>query len=80
VAVGPRGRWIADAARSGGLRAVIEADDGDAAGRVVELSLAPGVGDVLLVKASRGVELDRLVDALAADRSAVASVHAPRGA
>jgi UDP-N-acetylmuramyl pentapeptide synthase len=31
---------------------------------VVERELAPGPGDLLLVKASRGIELDLLVDAL----------------
>jgi len=65
VAVGPRGRWIGEAARAAGLGTVIEADDADEAARVVERDLAPGVGDLLLVKASRGIELDRVVEALA---------------
>ena len=64
VAVGPRGRWIAAAARSAGLASVLTADDADDAARVVERDLAPGVGDLLLVKGSRGVELDRVVEAL----------------
>jgi UDP-N-acetylmuramyl pentapeptide synthase len=33
----------------------------------VERDLAPGVGDLLLVKGSRGIELDRLVAALTDD-------------
>ncbi len=65
VAVGPRGRWIAEAARAAGLGSVTEADDADEAARVVERDLAPGVGDLLLVKASRGIALDRVVEALA---------------
>jgi UDP-N-acetylmuramoyl-tripeptide--D-alanyl-D-alanine ligase len=65
VAVGPRGAWIAEAARAAGLRTVATADDADQALAVAERELAPGVGDVLLVKGSRGIELDRLVEALA---------------
>jgi len=66
LAVGPRARWIADAARAAGLRTVAEADDVAAAIDVVDRTLGPGPGDLLLVKGSRGIELDRLVDALAA--------------
>ena len=65
VTVGPRGRWIADAARHAGLTRVAEADDVDDALAEVQRALAPGAGDLLLVKASRGIGLDRLVDALA---------------
>jgi UDP-N-acetylmuramoyl-tripeptide--D-alanyl-D-alanine ligase len=65
VAVGERGRWIADAARAAGLSRVTTARDVDEALTAVERDLAPGVGDLLLVKGSRGIELDRLVDALA---------------
>jgi UDP-N-acetylmuramoyl-tripeptide--D-alanyl-D-alanine ligase len=68
VAVGERGRWIADAARAAGLARVSTARDADEALIVVERDLAPAVGDILLVKGSRGVELDRLVDALTGDR------------
>jgi len=67
VAVGPRGAWIADAARSAGLRLVATTDDAHQAIAVTERELAPGVGDLLLVKGSRGVELDRLVEALVAE-------------
>jgi UDP-N-acetylmuramoyl-tripeptide--D-alanyl-D-alanine ligase len=69
VAVGPRGRWIAEAATAAGLQRVATADDVDEAVGVVERELAPGVGDVLLVKGSRGVELDRLVAAMTGTRS-----------
>jgi UDP-N-acetylmuramoyl-tripeptide--D-alanyl-D-alanine ligase len=64
VAVGERGRWIAEGAAAAGLRRVSTADDAAAALEVVARDLAPGVGDLLLVKGSRGIELDRLVAAL----------------
>jgi UDP-N-acetylmuramoyl-tripeptide--D-alanyl-D-alanine ligase len=70
VAVGPRGAWIADAARAAGLGRVAIAADARDAVAVVERELAPAVGDLLLVKGSRGVELDLLVDALAATGAA----------
>ena len=64
VAVGRRGRWIADAARAAGLADVLEAEGAEDAVVAVEGVLVPGPGDFLLVKASRGIELDRVVDAL----------------
>jgi UDP-N-acetylmuramoyl-tripeptide--D-alanyl-D-alanine ligase len=65
VAVGDRGRWIAEAARRAGMSRVAAAPDAIEAVPVVERTLAPGPGDLLLVKGSRGVELDRLVAAIA---------------
>jgi len=64
VAVGDRGRWIADAARAAGLARVDTAGDADQALAVVERALSPRAGDLLLVKGSRGIALDRLVAAL----------------
>ncbi|MGH2392584.1 MAG: UDP-N-acetylmuramoyl-tripeptide--D-alanyl-D-alanine ligase, partial [Candidatus Limnocylindria bacterium] len=64
VAVGERGRWIADAARAAGLERVATAPDADQALSVVEQTLNPGAHDLLLVKASRGIALDRLVAGL----------------
>jgi UDP-N-acetylmuramoyl-tripeptide--D-alanyl-D-alanine ligase len=64
VVVGERAHWIADGARAAGLQRVTSARDADEAVAVVDRELAPGVGDLLLVKGSRGVELDRLVAAL----------------
>jgi UDP-N-acetylmuramoyl-tripeptide--D-alanyl-D-alanine ligase len=64
VTVGERGRWIADAARAAGLARVETAPDADAAAPVVDQALNPAAGDVLLVKGSRGIALDRLVAAL----------------
>ena len=64
LTVGPRGRWIAEAARSAGLFHVATADDVEEAAMLVDRELAPGAGDLLLVKGSRGMELDRLVEML----------------
>jgi UDP-N-acetylmuramoyl-tripeptide--D-alanyl-D-alanine ligase len=65
VAVGERGAWIADAARAAGLARVATARDADEAVAVVERELAPGVGDIVLLKASRGIGLDATVERLA---------------
>lgn len=67
VAVGERGRWIAEAATVAGLQRVATAPDATAALEVVERTLAPSAGDILLVKGSRGIELDLLVVALGAE-------------
>ena len=64
VTVGPRGAWIAEGARAGGGAAVLEAGDPEAAVAILDRDLAPGPGDVVLLKASRGIELDRAVDLL----------------
>ena len=63
VAVGRRGQWIADAIRAAGGR-VMTADEADEAAAVLERDVAPGPGDVVLVKASRGIGLDRTVELL----------------
>jgi UDP-N-acetylmuramoyl-tripeptide--D-alanyl-D-alanine ligase len=64
VVVGPRGAWIAEGARAGGATTVLQADDAEAAAALLDRDLAPGPGDVVLLKASRGIELDRAVDRL----------------
>ena len=69
VAVGERGRWIGEAAASAGLKRVTMVADADEARAAVERDLGPGVGDLVLVKGSRGIELDRLVAALIGDRN-----------
>ena len=69
VTVGERGRWIAEGARAAGLRRVTDVRDAEEAVLAVERDLAPGVGDILLVKGSRGIELDRLVAALVGERA-----------
>ena len=69
LTVGERGRWIAEGARAAGLRHVTEVADPTEALAAVERHLAPGPGDLLLLKASRGVELDHLADALAPAKS-----------
>jgi UDP-N-acetylmuramoyl-tripeptide--D-alanyl-D-alanine ligase len=64
LAVGERGRWIADAARAAGLERVDIVADVDEAAAAFDRVIPAGTGDLVLVKGSRGVELDRLVDAL----------------
>jgi UDP-N-acetylmuramoyl-tripeptide--D-alanyl-D-alanine ligase len=64
VAVGTRGRWIAEGASAAGAARVLTADDAEEAATVLERELAPGAADVVLLKASRGIGLDRAVDLL----------------
>jgi UDP-N-acetylmuramoyl-tripeptide--D-alanyl-D-alanine ligase len=64
VAVGPRGGWIAEAAVAAGGTNVARAADVEDAVAVLERAMAPGVGDLVLLKASRGIGLDRAVDLL----------------
>ena len=67
VVVGPGATGIATGARSAGLDAsrILEARDREAALDLLRARLRDG--DVVLVKGSRGVELDLLVDALRAE-------------
>jgi len=69
IAVGERGRWIAEGARAAGAPAVRETDDPAEAVALLERELAPGPGDLVLLKASRGVGLDRAVELLAEGRA-----------
>jgi UDP-N-acetylmuramoyl-tripeptide--D-alanyl-D-alanine ligase len=64
VAVGERGRWIAEGARAAGLRRVTTARDPDEAQLADERDMTPGVGDQLLLKGSLGFQLERLFAAL----------------
>jgi UDP-N-acetylmuramoyl-tripeptide--D-alanyl-D-alanine ligase len=64
VAVGERGRWIADGARAAGAARVETADDASDAAEILERQFAPGRSDVVLLKASRGVGLERAVEIL----------------
>jgi UDP-N-acetylmuramoyl-tripeptide--D-alanyl-D-alanine ligase len=64
VAVGPRGAWIAEGATAAGAARVARASDPEEAAAVLERELAPGIGDVVLLKASRGIGLDRAVEVL----------------
>ncbi|HUH17369.1 MAG TPA: UDP-N-acetylmuramoyl-tripeptide--D-alanyl-D-alanine ligase [Methylomirabilota bacterium] len=64
VAVGERGRWIGEGAAAAGAERVLTAADAEEAASVVERELAPGVGDLVLLKASRGMALDRAVELL----------------
>jgi UDP-N-acetylmuramoyl-tripeptide--D-alanyl-D-alanine ligase len=64
LAVGERAAWIAEAASAAGLKNVTHVRDVDEAIGSFDRALAASAGDVVLVKGSRGVELDRLVGAL----------------
>ena len=70
VVVGAAAAGIARGARDAGMAAehVVEVEDRTDALAALEKRLRPG--DVVLVKASRGIELDLLVDALVASRGA----------
>jgi UDP-N-acetylmuramyl pentapeptide synthase len=46
---------------------VIEAADEEQAAEILTRELAPGPGDLVLLKASRGIGLDRAVDRLAGE-------------
>jgi len=67
VVVGARGAWIAAGAESAGHARVHRADDAEDAAAVLDRAIAPGVGDLVLVKGSRGIGLDRAVDLLLED-------------
>jgi UDP-N-acetylmuramoyl-tripeptide--D-alanyl-D-alanine ligase len=64
LAVGERGRWIGEAATAAGLQQVAMARDVEEATQAFDRAIGAGNGDIVLVKGSRGVELDRLVAAL----------------
>lgn len=65
VAVGDRGAWIAEAATAAGARHVLRTENAEEAASVVEREIAPGEGDLVLVKGSRGIGLERAVEILA---------------
>jgi UDP-N-acetylmuramoyl-tripeptide--D-alanyl-D-alanine ligase len=69
IVVGSGASGIAAGAKAGGLdeSRILEARDREAALDLLRVRLRDG--DVVLVKASRGVELDLLVDALKAELS-----------
>ena len=62
AAFGPRSLATAEAARAAGLADVFHTEDIESLVRWAKQELAPG--DVLLVKGSRGMKLERLVEAL----------------
>jgi len=69
ITVGERGRWIAEGARASGAPRVRPVDDPAEAVAMLERELAPGPGDLVLLKASRGIGLERAVDLLMGERS-----------
>ena len=75
VAVGERARWIAGSAVEAGLpaAAVIPASTAEEAAQILAARLSPG--DVVLFKASRGIGLDRAVEALAPAETAASKAR-----
>jgi len=69
ITVGERGRWIAEGAQASGATRVRSVDDPAEAMAMLEGELAPGPGDLVLLKASRGIGLERAVNLLMAERS-----------
>ena len=76
LVVGEHVAALADAAIAAGLPrdAVIRVDDADATLEAIRPRLRDG--DTVLVKASRGIGLDRLVDALALELASESSAEA----
>ncbi len=65
-AIGRQGCEIAAAARAGGFKSVVEIDEVERAAQAVKAFARPG--DVVLVKASRSMRLERITEALRAPR------------
>ena len=65
LAVGTRGKWIAEGARSAGMSAVYEVPTTEAAIPVLIHILAPS--DCILVKGSRAMAMEAIVAALRVD-------------
>ncbi|HZM70344.1 MAG TPA: UDP-N-acetylmuramoyl-tripeptide--D-alanyl-D-alanine ligase, partial [Candidatus Cryosericum sp.] len=72
VAVGPLSRKTADAARQGGGEA-IHFESSEAAAAWIEDAVRPG--DLVLVKGSRGMKMERVVQALLGSASGAAGAH-----
>ncbi|MBI3746057.1 MAG: UDP-N-acetylmuramoyl-tripeptide--D-alanyl-D-alanine ligase [Chloroflexi bacterium] len=68
VTVGPGASGIAAGARAGGMAPSLVVEVPDRAAGVEELRRRIRAGDMVLIKGSRGVELDLLVDELRTDR------------
>jgi UDP-N-acetylmuramoyl-tripeptide--D-alanyl-D-alanine ligase len=62
IAVGPRGAWIAEGAEAAGAARVLRAADAQEAAALLQHQVGPAAADVVLVKGSRGIGLDRTVD------------------
>jgi len=65
IAVGSRGRWIAEGARQSGMMAVYTAPDAQSAIAVVRAQIHPG--DCVLIKGSRAMAMEQIVADLRAD-------------
>ena len=77
VAVGPLSRRAADSARAAGARDVKHVPDSEAAADLVTSAVQPG--DLILVKGSRGMRMERVVQALLKRDAQAATDGADRG-
>src|SRR5262249_22120365 len=64
IAVGPRARWTAEAARAAGLAGVRELASKDTLAALIEAEARPG--DAILLKGSRGLALESVIAELRA--------------
>ena len=65
LTVGPRARWIAEEATRAGLPATHVSHVESVQQAILALRARVGAGDVVLIKGSRGMRMDRIVDELA---------------
>ncbi len=77
IAAGPLGRHIAEGARAGGMASGQVREVPDAAGAASALKGLVREGDVLLIKASRGMRLERVIEGLSGN-GGTAPGHARR--
>jgi UDP-N-acetylmuramoyl-tripeptide--D-alanyl-D-alanine ligase len=73
VTVGPRGHWIAAAARAAGAADVREWSATEGLAAAVRAELRPG--DIALFKASRGMALERVIETVRAGLEPAGSAH-----
>ena len=67
IAIGPRAKYIVEGALNGGMseKNIIEFDDSRSAGKYLETIL--GKGDVVLIKGSQGIRMERAVEEIMAE-------------
>ena len=71
IACGTLGRYIAEGARQGGMAASEIDEVADAAAAADQLKRIVRQGDVVLIKASRGMKMEQVVQALTGMRAVI---------